>query len=568
MGDDKNIYEELLEKKTATVGETVAVSESEEVVNTDTEEEVVNTDEEDVEPVALDMSGIDLGDLNEIEVEESEDDEDIISSEEKLKLYSDQIIASCIEGKETSRYALEKLMSITNPRLFRDENYILFSIFYFYRSKLKYINIDSEFIKLFLNRNRQLISNSRKYIDINSYGEVDGSVELGYISGVVKHFNRLKTLPSITVEDFETYFEKYLIEFKAIEASKVYSTAQQILTDGLKIGRKSYFGFEDSQSYCKKALAEIEGLVDFSMGSGFVKMSEVIMDEKPDNKKPIKIGDFGRIKGLNDAFGGIYTGMFYSFIAPPKSGKSKLCARLCHNVAVLGGNNVTVWAQEGGKEAWTAQMRAIHFDYSYNTDVKLEEKKFGVTQEVIYHDSFRDDALRQLETTSKIDLASNQDYGSIDYIDRPFNVETFLDDIETSVRENNSKLVIIDYLQLIGSSSNMPERERIAEAYKKALNFCKNNNVALISPAQYKQESFNELMKKQSVDNSDLRTAAGGSSEVLRTPDVLFALWSTVEDLRNNSMKIISLPSRMNAAFPNINLRVDLATCQFISVDI
>ena len=562
--DEKNIYEEMEEGISDEFVEGTSVTTVTNGVVSASNGTTPEEDYEDVAPASLDLSDVDIGD---IELEDSDDESDIVSSEEKLRLFSDQIIASCIEGKSIQKYAIDKLMSITNPQLFRDENYILFSIFYFYRSKLRYIKIDGEFIKLFLNRNRDLLTRSKGYIDINAYGEVDGSTELGYIAGVVKHFNRLKTLPDITIEDFETYFEKYLIEFKAIEAGKVFRQAQLILTDGLKIGRRQYFGFEDSQSYCKKKLAEIEGLVDQNMGSGFIKMSEVLMDEKPDNKKPILIGDFGKIKPLNDAYGGIYTGMFYSFIAPPKSGKSKLSARLCYNTAILAGNNVTVWAQEGGHEAWSAQMRAIHFDYVYNTGTDLVDRKFGVTQEVIMHDSFKTDELRQLELSSKLDLASNQDYGSIDYIDRPFNVETFIEDIDTSVKENNSKLVVIDYLQLIGSSTGMTERERIAEAYKKLLTYCKKNNVAVMSPAQFKQESFDDMIKKSSVDGADLRTAAGGSSEVLRTPDVLFALWASVDDIRNNSMKIISLPSRMNAAFPNINLRIDLATCQFISID-
>ena len=183
------------------------------------------------------------------------------------------------------------------------------------------------------------------------------------------------------------------------------------------------------------------------------------------------------------------------------------------------------------------------------------------------HDSFKNRELRELELSSKLDLATNQDYGSVDYIDRPFNVETFIEDIDTSVKENNSKMVIIDYLQLIGSANGISERERIANAYKELLVYCKQNNIAAISPAQFKQESFNDLISRKSVDGSDLRTAAGGSSEVLRTPDILFALWASVTDLQNNSMKIISLPSRMNKSFPNIDMRVDLATCQFISID-
>lgn len=549
MTDDKNIYED---------------STSEVMENSNLIEEVEEV-EEDVEPEYMDLTDVDIGDMEVEDTSSSEDD--VLSSEEKLRVFSDEILSAMLDGRPTKKYAIDKLMSITNPRLFRDENYIIFSIYYFYRSKLKVINIDEEFIKLFLKRNRSLLTKSRGYIDINAYGEIDNSPELGYIGGVVKHFNRLKTLPDMDATEFETVFEKYLIEFKAVEAHKIYQQAQQILTEGLKIGRKYYSGFDDSQSYCKKKLAEIEGLVDCNAGSGFVKMSEVILDEKPDNKKPILIGDFGRLQKLNDAYKGIYTGLFYSFIAPPKSGKSKLAARLCHNVAVLAGNNVTVWAQEGGTELWTAQMRAIHFDYLYNTDVALTERKFGVTQEVIVHDDFRTDELRQLELSSKLDLASNQDYGSVDYIDRPFNVETFIEDIDTSVKENNSKLVIIDYLQLIGSSSGMNERERIAEAYKKLLNYCKKTNVAVISPAQFKQGSFDDLLKKSSVDGADLRTAAGGSSEVLRTPDVLWALFASVDDIRNNSMKIISLPSRLNAAFPNIDVRIDLGTCQFISID-
>lgn len=557
--DEKNFYEEA---------EEVEAVEAEKGKSTTPEEnnDEVETSDRFEDTPTLDLSGVDLGDF---EVDDSDDDEgnDILSPEERLRLFSDEILSSCIQGKALSKYALDKLTSIANPRLFRDENYILFSIYYFYRSKLKLINIDAEFIKLFLTRNRGLLKRSRGYIDINAYGEVEGSNELGYIAGVIKHFNRLKTLPDISISDFETYFEKYLIEFKAIEAAKVYRKAQQILTEGVKIGRKTLVGFEDSQNYCKKGLAEIEGLVDNSMGTGFIKMSEVLMDEKPDNKKPIKIGDFGRITQLNEAYGGIYTGMFYSFIAPPKAGKTKLCARLCHNVAVVSGNNVTVWAQEGGHEMWSAQMRAIHFDYVYNTGADIVNKKFGVTQEVIMHDSFKNRELRELELSSKLDLATNQDYGSVDYIDRPFNVETFIEDIDTSVKENNSKMVIIDYLQLIGSANGISERERIANAYKELLVYCKQNNIAAISPAQFKQESFNDLISRKSVDGSDLRTAAGGSSEVLRTPDILFALWASVTDLQNNSMKIISLPSRMNKSFPNIDMRVDLATCQFISID-
>lgn len=503
----------------------------------------------------------DLGDI------EFEDSDDVLSSTEKLRVYSDQIMSCLVGKKEINRYALGKLLSITNPRLFRDENHIIFQVLFNYRDKIRRISIDSDFLQLYLFRNRSILEKAKGYIDIHAYGEVDGQEDLGYISGVVKHFNRLCGMEELSPEEFDLCFEKYLIEFKAIEAAKAYTQSAMILNDGLQMGRKKLIGFEDSFNFVRKRLSEIEGLVNMQAGSGFVNMREILMDEKEDGKKSYKISDFANLEALNKIYGGIYTGMFYQVLAPPKSGKSKFCARICHTTAVKFGNNVTVWAQEGGKEAWTAQMRAIHFDYTYNQDADARTRKFGVSQDVIMRDSFPSQDLKDLELSSKLDLASNPDYGVVDYIDRPFEVETFIDEIDTSVKSNNSKMVIIDYLQLIGSSSGKNERERISEAYQKLLNYCKSNNVAVITPGQYKQETFNSLIAKGNTAEADMRTSGGGSSEVLRTPDIIFALWATTQDLMNNRMKILSMPCRFNKAFPEIKTYADLEVCDFISLD-
>ena len=509
-----------------------------------------------------------LGDM-EMEVDEDSDDSesDIYSPEERLRMLSDSVLSACVGGKEISTYAVSRLISVAKPSLFRDEDYVIYSVLYAYRSKLKRIVIDSEFLRLFLNRNRGMIMKAKQYIDINAYGEVDGSVELGYIGGVLKHFNRLCAMPELSVGEFELAFEKYIIEFKAIEADKIYNTARMVLTDGISVGRKKYFGFEDSFNYTKVKLAELEGLVDANQGNGFVTMNEVLRAEKAEEKKPIKVGDFDRIKALNDVYGGIYTSMFYQVLAPPKAGKTKFCTRICHTAIVKYGINVSVWAQEGGMTAWTDQMRAIHFDYTYNTGKDITEKKYGVTQEVITHDNFPSLELKELELSSKQDLESNLNYGTVQYIDRPFVVETFLDDLDTSVKENNSKLVIIDYLQLIGSARGMSERERVAQAYRDALVYCKDNNIAILTPGQFKQEVINELLSKNDTSGSDMRTAGGSSSEVFRTPDVIITLWASTQDLANNTMKILSTPARMSRAFPEIECVTDLGVCQFISVE-
>jgi hypothetical protein len=88
-----------------------------------------------------------------------------------------------------------------------------------------------------------------------------------------------------------------------------------------------------------------------------------------------------------------------------------------------------------------------------------------------------------------------------------------------------------------------------------------------LTPGQYKQETFNNLISKGDTSDADMRTAGGSSSEVLRTPDIIFALWATTQDLMNNSMKILSVPCRFNRAFPQVNVYADLETCEFISLD-
>lgn len=520
--------------------------------------EVEDVEEPKPRTFSMSVEGMDL------EMEDSDDDEDdILTPEERLRGFADSIMSCCFGEKEIRQHALDKLMLISTPQLFRDENYILFSVLYKYRGRLKKINITEEFLKIFLNRNRKMLEESKGFIDINAYGEVDGSVELGYISGVLKHFKRLVSMEELSEVDFETTFEKYLIEFKNLEAERVLKQSQIILTNGLTVGRKRYFGFDDSSSFVKRRFAEIEGITNMQKGSGFITDREMLLNEKPTNKS-YKVSDFDEITSLNAIYGGIYTGMFYQFIAPPKSGKTKLCARIAHTTKVKFGNNITVWAKEGGKEAFMAQVRAIHFDYIYNTGVGITEKKFGVSQDVILKDNFPTNELRQLELSSKLDLASNQDYGTIDYIDRPLEIETFIEDLDTSVKSNNSSVVIIDYLQLMGTATNIDERSRVADAYRLALDYCKTNNIALISPGQYKQEVLERLLSMSSTAGAEMRTAGGSSAEVTRTPDILFALWASTQDLENNRMKILSMPGRFSKVFPEIELVTDLETCHFI----
>lgn len=494
------------------------------------------------------------------------EDYSVLSPEQRLKGFGDILLAGALGSSEVAIKNRHFLFGNARTELFRDENYIIYSLLYSFKDRN--ITIDEEFVKLSLMRQQSLIedASSARKIDINAYGEVDDSTTLGYIGGVMKYFSNLMKDEKVAPDEFQLVFEKYLIEYKAIETAKVYSDSLQIIGDGLKVGRKVLQGFEASRDYVKNNLARIEGVVDQNKGVGFINMSEVILNPKQDAKS-VKISDFGALEELNNHYGGIYTGNLYTVMAPSKSGKSKFCARLAHTAMVNYGVNVSVWAFEGGYEAWTAQMRSIHFDFTYNTGVSATDVKVGVTQGAILHDRFPEgSSYKELEATSKLDLASNSAYGSTHFIDRPFRVETFLDEIDASIKANNSQMLIIDYLQLIDSEKSMSERERIATAYPRLLEYCKKNNIAVVSPAQYKQDVVDELQRKKEGESRDMRTAGGGSYEIIKTSDVIFALWASTEDLNNNKMTIMPMPTRFYDAIPEFDIYVDLGYCQFMSL--
>lgn len=525
-------------------------------------------EEEPVRPNNVLVVEEDEDDLHTSDSDSSEDSkgDDILTLEEKSKRLSDKIIACLFQEDEVGLYSRNTLFSSMKPEVFRNENFVLYSILYHYRDRIKNVNIDREFIELYLDGNKDLIDKSRSFVDVHAYGEVDGSEIVGYIVGVLKHYNRLKGFETMTKQDFDLVLEKYMVVFKQLEAQKVYVDATIILQDGKKIGRKNYIGFDDSYNYTRRRLAEIGGLIDRNQGSGFTSMRDIILNQKDADVKNDKIADFGKLTKLNEYYGGIYSRTFYEVLAPSKGGKSKFCARVCHTATVVYGNNVSVWAVEGGNEAWTAQMRAIHFDYCYNEGVSYKEKKYGVCQDMILKGTYPDNEIRDLESTSALDLAVNTEYGNIDFIDRPFNVETFLDDIDASVKANNSKLLIVDYLQLMQTSGNKTERERVADAYKMLLGYCRKSNIAVLTPAQYKQVSIDSFSNSKATDDLEVRTAGGVSAEVFRTPDIIISLWASTADLRNKRMKILSVPSRLAIPFPPIDCYADLGPCQFISI--
>lgn len=493
-------------------------------------------------------------------------EEVIQTPEERLKQLSDVLVGNIVESDDMSMKLRRMIFGQVSPKVFRDENYIIVSVLYNFKDRL--ITPDTDFLKLYLMRNQKLIKDSSDYIDINAYKDLDENPVIGYISAVIKQFERLKSvIQPISEEEFELELEKYKTEWSSFEINKAYSQAKMILYDGLQYGRRFYQGYDDSVAYVKKRISEVEAVLDHTTGDGFIDGKQ-IAESTDEEVKPVKIGDFGLVRELNDHFGGYYTSNFYNVMAPTKGGKSKWTARAIHNIVVENGNNASVWAHEGGYKAWWAQLRAIHFEYMFIRNAEPDKRVAPLSQQDILYGTYPSDAIRELEAISHLDLVDNANYGKINMIDRPFKVETFIDEIETSVQLNDSKAVLIDYLQLIGwDSKNLSKPQAIGRAYQDLLAYAKKRNVLVMSPSQFTQEFMNEMAKSKDGASHELRTAGGESSEIIRTPDINIALYSNTDDLMRKEMTIMSVPSRLASPFPSFKIYCDLCSCVFSSLE-
>ena len=492
-------------------------------------------------------------------------EEVFLTPEERLAEYSNILIQSIIKTDDTSLNNRRFLFGQVSPKVFKDENYIIYSVFYSFKDKG--ITPDEDFLKMYLLRNTKMIKESSEYIDLKAYADLDEDPNTAYIAAVSKHFVRLQGLDIASPDDFRLTLEKYKTEFCAYEINKAYSQAKLILYDGLQVGRKLYQGYDDSVAYVKKKTADIEAVLNHTTGVGFIDSRSAGIEDDSNDVKPVKIGDFGLIDELNEYLKGYYTSYFYNVLAPTKGGKSKFTARAIHNIVVEHGNNATVWAHEGGYKAWWAQLRAIHFEYLYIRNKSENERVAPLSQKDILEDRYPSPEIRSLENASRLDLFTNPNYGVINMIDRPFKVETFIDEIETSVQLNNSKVVLIDYLQLIGwDSKSLSKSQAIGQAYQALLAYCKKRNVMAISPSQFTQDFMNEMAKSRDGQNHEVRTAGGESSEIIRTPDINIALYASTEDLMRRKMTIMSVPSRLAEPFPNVEIYCDLCSCVFSSI--
>lgn len=489
------------------------------------------------------------------------DERSELTQEELIADLSDSIMASIIKPDELSKSNRSFAFRSLDAKVFTEENFVIYTVLT--KFKEQGITPDVEFMKLYLLRSKKMFKTNGDRINLKAYEDLDEDPIVGYISAVMKQFIRLNGLVTLPEDELKLTIEKYKIEYSNYEMDRALTSARIILHEGMQIPRRFLQGTEDAFAFVKNKKAELEGILNKTTGEGFIN-SRIDGIKDGESQEIELVSDFDLIEELNTLMGGLYTGSLYNFLAPTKGGKSKFTTRLVHTAIVKYGTNVSVWAVEGGYKAWWAQLRAIHYEYMYirNGDPGMKVPK--LTQAQILKNKYPSEEVKALENASRIDLFTNENYGIVHMIERPFEVESFIDEIETSVQLNESKIVLLDYLQMVDGEN--AERENIKKGYQDLLRYVHNRNLCGITPAQFSQEFIKTLASGKDLKTVETRTGGGNSAEVVRTPDYNIGLYASPEDLQRKSMTIMAVPSRMLELFAPIPIYADLGICLFASL--
>ena len=220
----------------------------------------------------------------------------LLTSEERLQELSDTLLSGVFHVDDTSESKRQYLLGQLPVKVFRDENFILYSIIFNFKDRG--IVPDSEFLKLYLLRNTKIYTDNASFIDLSAYADLDENPYVGYTTAVINQYVRLSNKEETSMQEYKLAVEKYKIEYSAVEMDRAYSQARLILHDGVQVGRRFYQGLDDSFAYLKKTHSDIENMLDNSVGDGFIdSSSEAIVDNT--KSKPEKVSDFDLIDELN-----------------------------------------------------------------------------------------------------------------------------------------------------------------------------------------------------------------------------------------------------------------------------
>ncbi len=491
-----------------------------------------------------------------------------MSNEKTIQQQAKKIFAYLLQLSQTMSAEEFKDRTISRSRLIREYNgenpfKNQYAIYYELCVNFPKIDFTDSFLLLYLQQNQAKIKADGR-IDLKPYEVTSDTPYNAFVEECVATLKEMQST-ILTEVDFETALETYKMLYLSERSITVLETGVQVLTDGKTLKGRKMYGYTGMREYIASEFLKLDNVVQQKKTRGVVCYG-ITPEEDEEKNKNLPLGKLG-LPGLDDYYV-CYEGDMINLMGAAKAGKSRACVQVLHNMLVENGQNCLIWSLENGFDGWERMFRVKHFNYMYNKTVGSVVQKKILTEDMLKSGEMPTE-IRDLELASWEQFKFNAEYGKLSNVEEPLCYDTFLDILEAAVNKNNIKMICIDYLGLMDrgrGARDMETNALVADVYKKMLQFLKTHKIAGIFPTHLKQEVTDHFgtMTNADLENADLRTAAGLSYEVVKTPDLNLALVATKADIATGYARLVHVPSRV-APFPLTEMQVDLGSCTFVA---
>lgn len=308
------------------------------------------------------------------------------------------------------------------------------------------------------------------------------------------------------------------------ETGVAITEAMEILERGYQVGKEVLKGHEDARNFLQARVHEIErrGAQEIvKEGDILHESQEIIADylsrRDGDTGDGVKLG----IPVIDDKTGGMYAGELILVAGSFASGKSMISTQAAWSATVEQGFNVFFATSE------TVRAQVIRRIIARHSRLPMFGKPDGLDSADLKR-GLLSPADEKLLYDVIDDWENNSTYGKLHLIQVPREAKlAFVENrLREFRRENECRLVVVDYLALLKASvKRQSEREEFNEILKDAKHMAVDAAVPVMSPWQITREAQEAALKvgffttKVLSDTSEAEKSADQIMALLREPD-------------------------------------------------
>lgn len=492
----------------------------------------------------------------------------------------DIIFSAVLLSKEPSiRKQKEKVYLECMNKFINQFQYNIFSgeyaLFYSIMERLNIKVFTDEQLSIIIDNNTDLILNSPS-IDLSQWDNINMGQKLNqeekvllFKSMVINKFNELSKRV-VTTEEFESSLKLYIDYFREEQSMMTAQNMTLINSEGIKLRTigstkpKLYKGVQGRDAY----YAEQKKALDSLMGTKGIQSK--VIDEKW-LKHQVELEESGEEEGLlntnlepiDSVTGPLRRSNVLGILGPPKGGKTKF-ANYMTALALENGLNVAVWVLEGTSSEWEA-MQTAAFVRMHNGD--------SLNSNDILNRRYESDLIKQQVLGAKIAMARgmynvDKPRGKLSFIEGTAYIENFVDVIKTHYRcDNQFDVLVIDSLVNMQSLTGRTKVDRISEGFMSAKDLVAHQlpvPALGIFTAQLKQSTI-DWLRSHPDETLDV-TSGGESAETIRTPDIIYGLFSTKEERKENKTHLYCVGARHSEFFDDFMCKCEL-NCAYFEYD-